>query len=276
VANESGKKVARVSALGKRTKIKASKGRVFPFAVSAVVILGLLSVFFSRREFTGNIERPPKANADHWHMAFGIYDCDKFLPNLPEPTIDPDGIHTHGDGVIHVHPFNSSASGRRATLQKYFDVVQIDVDGDTITVPGLGENGGEFKRTNGDTCPNGQEGEWRMDLWEGPDDTDPIDVTQGFGIQRFTEDGMFVTLGFIPKGTDMPQPESAPNLAELGRADGGATPVTAAPGSDSAPAPAPSSGSPTSDPAATDAPASTVATTAGSATTAAAPATTAP
>jgi hypothetical protein len=262
VANESGKKVARVSALGKRTKIKASKGRVFPFAVSAVVILGLLSVFFSRREFTGNIERPPKANADHWHMAFGIYDCDKFLPNLPEPTIDPDGIHTHGDGVIHVHPFNSSASGRRATLQKYFDVVQIDVDGDTITVPGLGENGGEFKRTNGDTCPNGQEGEWRMDLWEGPDDTDPIDVTQGFGIQRFTEDGMFVTLGFIPKGTDMPQPESATNLAELGAADGAPTPVTAAPGAE--------------DDTASTAPLSSSGTTVAATPTTAAPATTAP
>jgi hypothetical protein len=242
--NDSGRKVARAAQVGKRTKVKVSNGRVFPFAVSAVVILGVLAVFFSRKEFTGNVERPPKVG-DHWHMAFGVYDCDKFLPNIPQPAVDPDGIHTHGDGVVHAHPFNSSVAGRRAQIQKYFDAVGVEYKNDEMKIGGIGEGGKEFVRKNGDKCPNGQAGKWNMSLWDGAADTDPSKFTQGFGIQRFTKDGMFVTLAFVPDGVEVPKPESAANLAALGAIDGGASPVTLAPGETTTVAGATSSAAPT-------------------------------
>jgi hypothetical protein len=277
--NDSGRKVARAAQVGKRTKVKVSNGRVFPFAVSAVVILGVVSVFFSRREFTGNVERPPRANADHWHMAFGIYDCDKFLANIPQPALDPDGIHTHGDGVIHAHPFNSSVAGRRATIQKYFDVVEIDYSDNELTVPGLGADGGEFRRKNGDKCPDGRAGEWHMNLWDGATDTEPREFTQGFGIQRFTQDGMFVTLAFVPEGVEVPQPPSAANLAALGAVDGAPVPVTEETGTTTL-APGDSTGPTSSVAGATGAPttAATATTVAGTtaAPTSAAPTTAAP
>jgi hypothetical protein len=243
--NDSGRKVARAAQVGKRTKVKVSNGRVFPFAVSAVVILGVLAVFFSRKEFTSNVARPPKANIDHWHMAFGIYDCDKFLPNLPNPQVDVEGIHTHGDGVIHVHPFVSSASGRNAQIQRYFDNVGVKYSNDKVTIASLGTDGKPFERKNGDKCPNGQVGKWKMDLWKGATDTSPKTFTQGFGIQRFTQDGMFVTMAFVPEGVEVPKPESAANLAALGAVDGGATPVTLAPGETLPPAGATTSAAPT-------------------------------
>ena len=40
---------------------------------------------------------------DHNHQSYGIYICDGFAPNLADPA-DPNGTHTHSDGVIHIHP----------------------------------------------------------------------------------------------------------------------------------------------------------------------------
>ena len=64
---------------------------------------------------------------DHWHIAWGVYVCDKFI-KLPEPTgNDPVGIHTHGDGLIHAHPFSEKAAGKNATLARFFETENIKV-----------------------------------------------------------------------------------------------------------------------------------------------------
>src|SRR5262245_54264911 len=51
---------------------------------------------------------------DHWHEAFAVDVCGEWLPNAPtfeSPATNPRGrvgLHTHGDGIIHTHPFTSS------------------------------------------------------------------------------------------------------------------------------------------------------------------------
>ena len=61
------------------------------------------------------------AVGDHWHSAWGVYVCDKFV-KLPEPTgNDPVGIHTHGDGLIHTHPFSEKAAGKIAIMARFFE-----------------------------------------------------------------------------------------------------------------------------------------------------------
>ena len=59
---------------------------------------------------------PPVANQDHWHAAYGVYLCDDFAPPITDER-DPKGIHTHGDGIIHIHPFVRSSPGKNATLE---------------------------------------------------------------------------------------------------------------------------------------------------------------
>jgi len=62
---------------------------------------------------------------DHWHSIYDIYVCTGPEAGTWRQKIvverDPNGIHTHGDGLIHIHPFNSITIGDGATLGNFFD-----------------------------------------------------------------------------------------------------------------------------------------------------------
>ena len=64
---------------------------------------------------------------EHWHSAIGIYVCDRWVSNLSDRGPDALGIHTHDDGLIHIHPFLAGATGKAATLGKFFDQVGMEV-----------------------------------------------------------------------------------------------------------------------------------------------------
>ena len=66
---------------------------------------------------------------DHWHSAYGVYVCtdDEFLePFLSEN--DPDGIHSHQDGLIHIHPFGSSVTGDDAQMDVFLSAMNVSLD----------------------------------------------------------------------------------------------------------------------------------------------------
>src|SRR5213592_5137587 len=105
------KKIARAQRAGGGRRSGGPKGRslLYPVSVTLVIVLGLGLVLFAKsRRQSSDDATPPVANVDHWHAAYGIYNCDAFEPAIQVKT-DPDGIHTHGDGVIHIHPFNSNS-----------------------------------------------------------------------------------------------------------------------------------------------------------------------
>ena len=90
--------------------------------MAVVVILGVLLVGWARsnREATS----APRLG-DHWHSVYDVYVCNGpgtgvFRQKIIVET-DPDGIHTHGDGLIHIHPFSANATGDDATLGKFFE-----------------------------------------------------------------------------------------------------------------------------------------------------------
>src|SRR5438128_578162 len=66
------------------------------------------------------------APGDHWHAALDVNICGEKLANAPTFETEANnpnvrvGIHTHGDGVIHIHPFNSAEEGKNATLGRFF------------------------------------------------------------------------------------------------------------------------------------------------------------
>ena len=153
----------------------------------------------------------PVVDEDHWHAAFGVYICDEFQPPLPEPET-PLGIHTHGDGVIHIHPFSAETSGENATLRVFLDSVDIDVTGDELTVDGVTYTEGD------DTC-DGDEGRVEVVRWAdvAAADAEPERVDAD---ARFREDGEGYVLAFVADGKEVPEPESADMLAELGAVDG--------------------------------------------------------
>lgn len=85
---------------------------------------------------------------DHWHAAYGIYDCDHYTDPINANALpDPDGIHAHDDGLIHIHPFTAVAAGDNAVLGRFMSVVDIELTPTTLDVPSLG-----LSRTTGDAC----------------------------------------------------------------------------------------------------------------------------
>lgn len=54
---------------------------------------------------------------DHWHASYEVVLCGR-----PEPQLaySPGNIHTHGDGVIHIHPATPEEAGSNAHLGRFF------------------------------------------------------------------------------------------------------------------------------------------------------------
>ncbi len=87
---------------------------------------------------------------------------------------DPGGIHTHQDGVIHIHPFQTATTGRNARLSDFFGQTGLEVTSNKIQLPddpALGDNSGKTFE-NGDECPDGQEGVVKVLVWEDAAGTD--------------------------------------------------------------------------------------------------------
>jgi hypothetical protein len=90
---------------------------------------------------------------DHWHAGYRISVCGRDLPPFPGWQ---GGIHTHGDGVIHIHPFVAGEAGRNATLGLFFANAGGKLTDDSLTLPS-GES-----YPNGTLCPGGQSGKLRV------------------------------------------------------------------------------------------------------------------
>lgn len=169
---------------------------------------------------------PPVANQDHWHAAYGFFSCgDGFLAPL-QVQDDPVGIHTHGDGIIHIHPFISSVSGPDAVLGVFLDSAGADVDDQAIDVPGLSVREGE------DTCGERDEpGVVQVAYWANArtaSSTDPEIVTEDVRDVPFEQDGSAYTIAFAPDGATIPPPPTIPVLDALSDVSpGGAVPTTA-------------------------------------------------
>ncbi|MDE0162697.1 MAG: hypothetical protein OXL98_13285 [Acidimicrobiaceae bacterium] len=132
----SSKKVQRAARAAAASKGARERREIaFPLALAVVVILGVALVVFARSSRTP--AAAPRVGNDHWHSAYGIYDCDRFLPAFTSAA-DPDGIHSHQDGVVHIHPWNSSAAGDRADLDVFFEAMGARVTDDEISGPGIG------------------------------------------------------------------------------------------------------------------------------------------
>jgi hypothetical protein len=239
----SAKKIASVAEKGRNQRVRASRGRVFPFALGASLVLGLLLVGWARTSARAVANVRPKAAegttlGDHWHVAFGVYNCDKWVANIAKvnepretasgPITDQDyaitGIHSHGDGVIHVHPFGSQGAGKKAKLGTYFRMVGVKATDSKLELP---EGLGTMK--NGDDC-KGKPGKLKVLVWDKADDTgDPRKNVTAFNDTRFSKDGMAIAVVFVNEDEDVKtlKPPTATNLAELGAADGGAPPVVA-------------------------------------------------
>jgi hypothetical protein len=202
----SSKKVARAARAGSTHKGPERRQLGFPLAIGVTVLLGTSLVLFARGNRSEAVE--PKVNSTHWHAAYGIWNCDHWEPNLTG-TQDPDGIHSHDDGVIHIHPFNSGVAGTRAQLGVFFNTFGVTASNDKIELP----TGVTLQ--NGADC-NGKEAKLEVARFRADQpDTEPEIITSDFNKIRFREDREAFTIALIPEGDPIPRPESIPTLDAL-------------------------------------------------------------
>ncbi|MBS3054555.1 MAG: hypothetical protein J4431_03395 [Candidatus Aenigmarchaeota archaeon] len=79
---------------------------------------------------------------DHWHADYSIEICGEMQPIIPE---FPGGIHTHGDGKMHIHPYVEEETGKQANLALFFSNAGMEISNSSIQMPG----GAEITQCNG-------------------------------------------------------------------------------------------------------------------------------
>ena len=178
--------------------------------MAAVVILGVIFIVIARNERIDNADNsPPRVNTDHFHSAYAIDICGESLVLANDSVNDRTGIHTHGDGLIHIHPFLSTVAGRNATLGAFFaesDGLLTDTE---LQIPGRTVVEGV------DTC-NGEPGELVVLKWVSVSAEDPLVFTEGLAETPFNNanatQGQLFTIAFAEAGTDaadLPRPDDA-------------------------------------------------------------------
>jgi hypothetical protein len=229
----SSKKVSRVARTGGgRTTRRGTGSWLFPVFMAAVVVLGVLGVWLSRDAAHHKAAADQPTVNEHWHAAYGFDICGNFLPDLPQPP-NLIGLHTHGDGVIHIEPQDPILdTGKHATLGRFVSGYPgLKLTRTSLTILNQTWTNGEPKCDNkpGDVVvkSNGKT------VSGNPDNL------------RVPKNG-WITIAFVPKGTDVPAP---PNWQDkVAKANGGTT------GHTNTPTTMPNA--PTSTPAASTTPAS--------------------
>jgi hypothetical protein len=241
-ASSSSRKVAKLAQRGKGKKVRFQGGTLFPAVVVGVVLVGLLSIFYARQSRPDPGTLPPQ-QGDHWHVAYGMYVCDGWLPKLQgemeETEVDPitgeeqfvnakfaaTGIHSHDDGVVHWHANSTRAIGDNAVFGVFLDVYDVELSPDRLALPEA--QGGDVFEADEFQC-NGEDVDIKVVVWDNFADTGPgqtyiTDLTD----IRIRQDGMVFAIAVVPPGTEVTMPPWAKDLPELGAADNGSVPAPA-------------------------------------------------
>jgi hypothetical protein len=197
----SSKKVARAASTGGG---RTSRGRtpwLWYSVMSIVVILGVLGVVVSRSDLDEAAADPPAIGQDHWHAAYGVNICGKVQPGLVDTKGDRYGIHSHGDGLIHIHPKSANAAGKKATLGVFMDEVGVKLTSTSIDLPDADT------KKNGDRCGT-KAGKVQVAVWETPDD-ETVTIVKGDPNDLRLKQAQVILIAFVPEGTKLQKPASA-------------------------------------------------------------------
>jgi hypothetical protein len=168
----------------------------------------------------------------------------QFQPAFNDATSDVLGIHTHGDGVIHIHPFVSSVAGRDATLGVFFDQIGLQITDTKLTLP----NGESFEE--GVTkCAGGKDAIVEIAQWSSATDAAsgarPNAVFKTGFRNIHLSNRQAYTIAFLPDGEQIPIEKTiSSRLDTLGDVDNSQVSTTTTPPADT--------GSTTTAPASSD------------------------
>jgi hypothetical protein len=199
----------------KRVRPRRQKRSALGYSVimTVLVVLGIVGIVLSRGD------RNPAASGigpeigDHWHAALGINVCGGWKQNTPQFESGT-GIHSHGDGFIHIHPFGRAGAGKNATVGLF-----LDGSNEKVTATSMRLSDGT-RLSNGDECPNldNEPGEVRWSV--------NGEEKQGDPSKYVPKDTDVIALAFLPKGQQIGNPPVSGNPSDI---PAGATPPPSAP-----------------------------------------------
>ena len=191
----SSKKVARAAKAAGRPGAGRQWG--WPVAIVGLVAVGALLIVVSRGN---NEESAPPILGDHWHTAYGIYNCDTFMPPLSDQVADATGLHTHEDSLMHIHPFSTAYTGDRATIGAWGETTGLVLTDTTI-------DAGTMSVENGDECGDGP-GTVKVMKWDSIADEEG-ELLDGDFADYAMQDGEILTIAFVAEGTEIPKPDES-------------------------------------------------------------------
>lgn len=149
----------------------------------------------------------PIPESTHWHAAYVVRVCDDVLdPFLSDA--DPLGIHSHADGIMHVHPFFEESGYENATIGHFADAMGFSIRAGELILPS-----GEAWR-DGDEC-NGVPGRVFVDKWSDPDPSgEVIRHFEDLENLRYEADGELYQIAFAPWDTPPVVPPTSSRLDE--------------------------------------------------------------
>jgi hypothetical protein len=164
---------------------------------------------------------------DHWHAALGVNVCGQWLPPAPQFEQRANqagvtaGIHSHGDGLIHLHPFASDEADD-ASVGRFVHDGGWELSTDRIQLwDGV-------RHTVGDACSAGDQNpadlRWVVGQYGEPW---PTKARTGDPADYRPRNGDIVAIYFLPKGSSplAEPPSAAAELASI--RDLGGAPVRA-------------------------------------------------
>lgn len=194
--------MGRASNRKKQGRASGPRGRpggrnyLWPLSLGLIVLAGVGLVVASRGG-SGAARLPPLVG-DHWHAAYGVYDCDTLLGPFPDSmAASRSGIHTHADGLIHLEVNSSRYSGPNANLAAFAEGVDVEISDTRLSAPGT-------QRAEGDECGNAS-GDVRLAVWEGANDETPTIITKDIA-DYAPQNGQLVTIAFAPASATIPKP----------------------------------------------------------------------
>lgn len=196
----------------------------FPAVVVLIILVGIAVVAVAR------IQRDAEARpglSDHWHSAYAVWDCtaeddpntaedERFQPifegreNAQGYAYDPEGIHSHADGIIHIHPFTANAAGEDATMSKFFEAMFVTMDQNGITASEFGVISAVDAECDGQPAVM-QIVRWSNALTAIPDEPDER-IYEDFGDIHFQRDGEAFTIALAPRDGAVPLPLTVNDL----------------------------------------------------------------
>jgi hypothetical protein len=228
---------ARAQARARYRKPKRRGGSFgWNMGIALIAVLGIALLIWTVASRRSEAVAAPRAGnpatgeaGDHWHASLDVYTCTGWLmtpaPEFETKADNPEirvGIHSHGDGLIHIHPFNSSESGDNATLGKFLEYGGWSASSSSLDL-WPGPDGNAVKEKNGDTCKLADGSEKKGTLTWYVNGKKQSGDPSGY----HPKDRQQIALVFAPAGTKLADLGTPPNSQRVPTDE---TPFSTAPG----------------------------------------------